>query len=477
MIGNYIDEVKNFTKSTKEVLLATARIKYTFSVTNSSIPEQITTLVYGSRVSENPDLAEVQALNSQASIFSRTFPNTFPLREWDCTPGKLDILFFLKSITDEDLTKLKLFDSEPTPFFNITLLHSEKKLQFERITIKAFTNDLEKKFNISTFPWYSILQDNSEVISGIFDKCNISLLRNLFEQYSPFEAIGLYGLESPCSIVFYNNIKGVEKEIILKEGITVVEFWNNSCIEVFNEKVEGKCFKVHVGNEIIDNNCKYSLGLQGLSHLTAERLRIIDLPTTFVFNNGVVLWKGNRLMVDFDGMVQDIINDGKYLEKPGENEEEIVRKASKQLVKAKNEVFGEENEALIDLKVFVTVDVTAVKTCMKKISKVLVGHCKNDEEEAKFFELFNSIKGKIKNLKHQCIKSHQIFSTMLTEIPDNQDPVPPENPLKHKQYELHRKCQILKKNVLEITAKASAFEEKLLEKDQLIEKQLKSIHE
>ena len=436
MIEDHIQQFRSLIGNYKELHMPTARIQYSYSLSAENTPEIIYTTIYASEKSNDVDFSELEAPETiNHPISFRTFLMKKESKEWDSDPTKITMIAFINNITETVQSVLKQWESIKDPLFTFFVFTYGKNVKlngYKNLQIKVGTPDIKETFNIKDFPSYSILYDSYEITSGLLGECFISSLQNLLNKYSMFEAFYLYSLESPCSIRLFNNSTNKEKEIALS-GITVIDFWDNNSQEIFHENLEKNNnineYKVYVGHNPPGVFCKFSLGPDRLKNPTAEKLKIIDLPTTFIFSNGTVLWKGNRLFTNFNKLLTDLKNGLETDTQPHIIEQQIIEKCKKNYEKEISSLFPHDSDVIIDMKLFFIVDITASKIMDKKCRTKIFGHCKNEEESSKILELFNKLKNSLPNLSYEVSKYHDIFNTTVSQIPENSKNERQDNPI------------------------------------------------
>jgi hypothetical protein len=419
MSDTYLSHIKSFTDSIQNINFATSRVQYTSSLLSSTPPYSAAIKLYGFSSQSSPTFSEdkLQSLG-QYSLASCIYPSLGAAKVWDTHPGKVVVVGFVNAITDNISSTLQLWDKSQSTDFEFFLLVFGKKAKvpgFKRIKVKTGTEELKENFGIREMPWFCILYESMQMSSGPLKNCSLSTLEGLLTKYSPFEAFCLFDLPSPYSLSLFTITNQEFKEVEMF-GMTVIDFFNND--NDFPEEIAEipniLHYKVYVGSDPSSTGCIYSLGPEGLSHSIAAQLKIFDLPCTYIFSNGVVLWKGNRkfnnishvLLAFQQGNIED---DAKI-----KDEADLYG-----LVSSVNQEISQETQEdqsiEIDIKMHTLVDITQYRIYTKKFRCELTAHCR-EESDGLIEKVFNKLKNILPNLTLEIRRKEPLF--FQTDIPE-----------------------------------------------------------
>lgn len=418
---------QQFIGELNDIVAGGVRVSYWVSAYNPDIVQDNKAVLYGYTNKEDLEVQTNGLFDLDRLTFGvRLFPISNQAKVWDSHDGKIVVIAFIDSITENIIKTLEQWDSSFDHRFEFYVLVFQKKAKlpnFNNIHVKKGTKDHEELFHVANYPHLTILQNSHEVFSGEFENFSLAKFGQMLDEYPLLETLQIYKGHAPEDLEIFNE-KIQENKIIPLKGLTVIDFYLPNMIEIVKtEKIKENSIKVlqiYAGEENQKGTAKYSLSGKGINHSTAKKLQIIEFPTTIICNNTGILWKGNRQFVNFDSILDSIIEKTEINSKNEQKLEDIVFCALEELEKEKVEGF---EKIRVDLKIFIEYDVTIEKVYPSKYRINIVAYCQDEFQENLIKNLAENLKEKLPMVTYELIKSHNVFSGLLTELHESLEPL------------------------------------------------------
>jgi hypothetical protein len=470
-----LQKIREFVQQASDLHLSACRVNYDYSLMHPKNVESYKINLFG--LASHHDLqVNKEKLVDLGHFFlnTRTLQMNLQSKIWDAHPGKFLVIGFIDEVTENVTNVLRRWEtceSDDFAFFLITLKKNLVLPSFEKIVIKKGKKQLRENFSVPELPWVSLVYDSFELYKCKMECFYVPDWEKMIKKYSIVE--GLLFFEETSEVLVYHNTKKRQKKIDLS-GIVVLDFFDESCQDLFfNDENLGKkvkYYKIYSGIE--GKNFRYSLEDKGFSHPTAEQLRIIDFPCTFVFCNQKLLWRGNKFYCSFNSLIRSYSEGSEYCESL--SSERTVREAFDRLKPS----FHLES-FILDVKIDVLLTLTSKKTLEEKIKTKLIVSIDEEDEKSRLEALQNSLKPILPNLSVEISPRRKLFNTSI-ESHSFASPKPP-NHLKlqkeHSSNSLLEKIQKLKKKISDQSEKIHHLETSLSKNSEIIEKQSLTIQE
>ena len=465
-------KIQDFVSQASDLHLAECRVNYDYSLLSPKSIESYKLYLFG--VSLTPDVqVNKEKLIDLGHFFLniRTIPLKIQSKVWDTHPGQYLVIAFIDKVTENITDLLKKWENCTSSHFRFFLIVFNKNLSlpaYENITVKKGKKNIKENFEIPELPWVSVIYDSFEIFKGKLPSFYLSDWEMMHKNYSITE--GLLFFEDTSEVIVFQNMKKKEKRIDLT-GLVVLDFFDESVAEASwsNEQLgkKVKYYKIFSGAD--QKNFRYTLGEQGLSHPTAEKLKIVDFPSTFVFCNQKLLWRGNKFYVDFNELVKSYEQGTEFNEIPWT--ESNIERAFHNI---KNDLI--ENESLLmDVKIEVIATLNSRRIVQKCFRSKLVVCLEEESQKSKIDSIYNALKPILPNLTIEISERQSLFATAISshEVPSrkkNEKALKPSNHYKNK-------IQNLKQTIQEQNEKIKSTEIKLCKQSETIEKQATYIQE
>lgn len=464
--------IQEFVSQASDLHLAACRVNYDYSLLSPKSIESYKLYLFG--VSLTPDVqVNKEKLVDLGHFFLniRTIPLKIQSKVWDTHPGQYLVIAFIDKVTENITDLLKKWENCKSDHFRFFLIVFNKNLSlptYENITVKKGKKNIKENFNIPELPWVSVIYDSFEIFKGKLPSFYLSDWEMMHKNYSITE--GLLFFEDTSEVMVFQNMKKKEKRIDLT-GLVVLDFFDESVAEAsWNNEQLGKkvkYYKIFSGAD--QKNFRYTLGEQGLGHPTAEKLKIVDFPSTFVFCNQKLLWRGNKFYVDFNELVKSYAQGTEFNETPWT--ESNIEKSFHTI---KSDLL--ENESLlIDVKIEVMATLNSRRIVQKNFRSKLVVCLEEESQKSKIDSIYNALKPILPNLAIEISERQNLFATAISshEVPTRKNH---DKSLKSSNH-YKNKIQILKRTIQEQNEKIKNIEIKLSKHSDTIEKQAIYIQE
>jgi hypothetical protein len=405
--------LEKYLESSKEALnkfsifSPTLRLKYRKTVTPGQSDESVSGIIYGTSPGQIPENSKaILKEHPDLNLSLKLFPDQMHKILWNSTPGKLSIIAFVNSLTEEDKKVLKNWENDLHQDLQVFVVDfTAEKITGDSVPFKVLdgTDEIKDSFKISEFPWCSVVYDSYEVVSCGLKSMSLKLLSKLLDMYTKYESIQIYSLPALKHLSLWDYEKRKEKKISVY-GTIVLDFWDDSCIDFMLQDQSDaglvRYYKIYAGSQTPTQKSKYGLGIQGIDHPTATELKIIDVPTTVILANGTIIWKGNKLYVDFKSILEAHLNKTEL-----ELQSEIITQADLEPIiqnyRVKTLDIYENNQDIdITLEINAECELDVHKVYQEKYRSVLISNCKNKSEKNLVLGLYESLKAQLPNLRY-----------------------------------------------------------------------------
>ena len=434
MLESYIDLSKEILGKCEAVYSPTLRLTSCSNIASSETDLSLAGIIYGSYPSQEspPELTESITSFKDLKLDLKIFTDIGPVRNITTTVGKVSVIIFISTISAEEQAAFELYNSLSSPELEFIIVNNSTVDLPEDVShYKSIpcTEELLQGFTITKLPWISVIYQSHQIFSGSLGEFRASLLDKLLALYPVYDSLHLFAL-SPIeniSVWDYENKKG--KEISL-QGTIVLDFWDENCLDMVADPLSSSnsltYFQIYTGSQTPRKQCRYGMGVQGLSHPTILELKIVELPTTIIFSNGSVIWKGNRLFLDFSKILQAHVQGTELVfEKTSVTTQElsiITEDFKKQI----NENWGNSLGIKAELLFYAQFDIDTYKSYEERYRSALRAECQTLEDKKKLIEIGENLKLKLPNFKYfiNCVEQGKNIAD--DELITKTDEVPTE---------------------------------------------------
>ena len=435
MLENYLDLSKSILEKCEVVYSPIIRLTSYSNIVSPESAPALTGCIYGSSTSQEPppDLTDSLSSFKDIQLSLKLFEDLGPIRNLSTSPGKVSVIAFISTISPEEQAVFDVWNSLSSPELefiivnNTTLDLPEELSQYKSIPA---SEELLQGFNIAQLPWISVIHQSHEIFSGVLSGFRASLLDKLLALYPLYDSLHLFGL-SPIenlSVWDYENRKG--KEISLT-GTVILDFWDENCLDMNADPLSSNnsftYFQIYSGTQTPRKQCRYGMGVQGLSHPTILTLKVVELPTTIIFSNGSVIWKGNRLFLDFSRIVEAHLQGTELVVEKNSVSPQELSEISKDFNEKISEAWGDSLNFKIELWFYAQSDVNMYKNYEERYRAALRAECQTLEDKKKLSEIGERLKPRLPNLKFFIKCAEQGRSIAEDEIFTKTDEIPAED--------------------------------------------------
>ena len=413
-----LEKIQKFVQQASDLHLSGCKVNYDYSLLNTGPADSYKLNLFGMTSSQDFQVNK-ENLSNLGHFFLqiKSFDLKFESKVWDTNAGKFLIIGFIDELTEDVQNILRKWEICENPKFGFFLIVLKKDLalqKFEKIVVKKGKKQIRENFKVKELPWVSVVYESYEVFKGKMEKFYLPDWENFTMKYSVIETLSFFVEYN--EILVFNCIKKTEKKIDLS-GIVVIDFFDESCQQTYmqDEDLVGKkvkYYKVYSGVE--GGNFRYSLETLGLQHPTAEKLYLIDCPSTFIFCNQRLMWRGNKFYEDFPLLLSTYTDGTHYATFPA-TEEGLVFNFNEM----KNSLIQDDADLLIDVKLDVLVYLNSWEIFEKKFRSRLVVCLDEESEKFKAEKLFDRLKSVLPNLHLEITERKNLFTTAYEPLNSN----------------------------------------------------------
>ena len=471
MLEKFLPSCQLLLEKSDSLFSPTVRITQKTEIKAGELQKSVFSVLYGSSTDVDADaltalLPEFTDLNVSLKIFDKLEnKRALPLQS-----SKIVIIGFINEITEAETKTLRNWLSFTSDLFHFILI-TDKELELPEelsgFEVIRDSSELKDEFKVGDFPWASVVYQNFEILAGEFNSIGVDVLQKLLGLYSFYEALMIFSMGRLENLLVW-DYEGKKEKVIQTDQTVILDFWDDSCTESLSSPLSSNSsfsyFQVYAGSQTPRKRCRYGLGVQGILHQTSVKLRLIDVPTTVLINNGMVIWKGNRHFIDFSKLVTAFLNSSELefeISRMSEGElEEIVEKINEKI---------KEDGSCVDFMFWAQVEVGKERKLDEKYRAVVDLQGKGKEEKEKLGGLIEEIKKKIQNLV--VLREDYDENMMVTEVEDKktQEEVLNQDDSVMKSDEVAVKQE---ENILEISEKVQEIQERLENPAEVLEEPL-----
>lgn len=412
-----LEKIQKFIQQASDLHLSGCKVNYDYSLLTTGPADSYKLNLFG--MTSSPDFqVNKENLSNLGHFFLqiKSFDLKYESKVWDTYPGRFLVIGFIDEATEDVLNTLRKWENCENPRFGFFLIVLKKDLvlqKFEKIVVKKGKKQVKDNFKVGELPWVSVVYESYEVFKGKIEKFYLPDWENFTTRYSVIETLSFFVEYNEIAV--FNCIKKTEKIIDLS-GIVVIDFFDESCQHTYAQDEDlgkkVKYYKVYSGVE--GGNFRYSLENLGLQHPTAEKLYLIDCPSTFIFCNQKLMWRGNRFYENFP-LLLSTYTDGSHYANMSTTEESLVKNFNE----IKNSLIQDEVDLLIDVKLDVLVYLSSWEILEKKFRSRLVVCLDEEGEKFKAEKLFDSLKSVLPNLHLEITERQNLFTTAYEPVSGN----------------------------------------------------------